>query len=145
MRSAQSEERGDVQSKQPEIFPTRAEAASSGAPSPIALQNVMASHHMVMADLGPMKIHRPENWPVTLPEQQGQFVTVAPHAGITESGLAYGMLLNGVGASQVQGMNIDQATGRLIQVMQKSNGVQPMGTPQPITVGGLEGRSVMMQ
>lgn len=129
----------------PSVFPTRAEAASSAARGPVALQNVMASRHMVMANLGPMKMHRPENWPVTLPEQQGQFVTVAPHAGITQNGVGYGMLLNGIGVSQVQGMNVDQATGRLIQVMQKNNGVQQMGKPQAITVGGLEGRSVMMQ
>jgi hypothetical protein len=43
-----------------------------------------------------MKIHRPDNWKVTLPEQQGQFVTIAPHAAITNSGVGYGVLLNGV-------------------------------------------------
>src|SRR6516165_2077043 len=45
-------------------FPTKAQAAASSPPAPAALQNILPSHHMVNADLGPMKIHRPDNWPV---------------------------------------------------------------------------------
>jgi Zn-dependent protease with chaperone function len=127
------------------VFPTAAEAAGpSHAPS-VTLQAVAPSKHMVAADLGPMKIHRPDNWLLKLPEQQGQFVTIAPKAGVTEDGVGYGVLLNGLPAKQVQGMNIDDATGRLIQLMQKNNGLQQVGKAAPITVGGLEGRSVVLQ
>jgi beta-barrel assembly-enhancing protease len=128
----------------PGVFPTAAPAAAPQVPT-VALQNVMPSHKMVPADLGPMTMHRPENWQVMLPEQQGQFVTVAPKAGITNNGVGYGVLLNGLPAKQVQGMNIEDATGRLIQVMQKNNGLQQVGKAQPITVGGVEGRSVVLQ
>jgi hypothetical protein len=39
------------------------------------------------ADLGPLKIRHPENWPLTLPKQQGQFATIAPQAGTTNNGV----------------------------------------------------------
>ena len=100
---------------------------------------------MVMADLGPMKMHRPENWSVKLPEQQGQFVTIAPTAGVTGDGVGYGVLLNGIPAQQVKQMSIEDATSKLVQIMQKNNGLQPVSKAAPITVGGIEGRSVMLQ
>lgn len=126
------------------VFPT-AEAAGPARASAISLQAVAPSPHMVIADLGPMKMHRPENWSMKLPEQQGQFVTIAPTAGVTGDGVGYGVLLNGLTAQQVQRMSIDDATSRLVQTMQKNNGLQPVTKATPITVGGLEGRSVVMQ
>ena len=100
---------------------------------------------MVMAELGPMRMHRPENWPLKLPEQQGQFVVIAPQAGVTQDGVGYGVLLNGINAKQVQGMGIDDVTTRLVEMMQKNNGAQPMGSVQPVRVGAVEGRQMMMQ
>jgi hypothetical protein len=100
---------------------------------------------MVTADLGPVKIEHPENWQVVLPKQQGQFVTIAPLAGITGDGVGYGVVLNGVAAPKGQRMSIDEVTRRLIQEMQQNNGMQPMGDAQPITVGGIQGRSVTLQ
>jgi hypothetical protein len=122
--------------------------ATAPAPTnagPVSLQSVLPSQHMVADNLGPMKIHRPENWKVTMPEQQGQFVTIAPHAGVTHQGVGYGVLLNGVAPSQGQQMSIDDLTAQLIQQMQQSNQLQQMGKMQPITVGGIQGRSVFLQ
>jgi hypothetical protein len=93
----------------PGVFPTAAEGAGAQPASSVALQHVAPSHSTVVADLGPMTMHRPENWNLTLPEQQGQFVTIAPQAGIAKDGVGYGVLLNGVTAKQVQGMSIDDA------------------------------------
>jgi len=100
---------------------------------------------MVSANLGPMKIHHPENWSVDLPDKQGEFVTIAPQAGITNNGVGYGVLLNGVAPPQGQRMSIDDITGQLVQHMQQNNAVEPQGNAQPITVGGIEGRSVMLR
>ena len=97
------------------------------------------------ADLGPMKIHRPDNWKVTLPEQQGQFVTIAPHAGITNTGVGYGVLLNGVAGPKGQRLSIDDMTVQLIQHIQQGNELEQLGKPQPITVGGIEGRSTFLR
>jgi len=129
----------------PSVFPTAAEAAGPPQVSSVSLKNVAPSHRTVVADLGPMRIHRPENWLLTLPEQQGQFVTIAPQAGIAKEGVGYGVLLNGITAKQVQGMSIGDVTARLMEMMQKNNGLKPMGNPQPINVAGAEGRFVMLQ
>ena len=122
-------------------FPTRATAP----PNPVSLESVMPSQHMVAANLGPMKIHRPENWQLELPEQQGQFVTIAPHAGITSTGVGYGVLLNGVAAPKGQRMNVDDLTAALIKQIQQNNELEQLGNPQPITVGNVEGRATFLR
>jgi len=63
----------------------------------------------------------PENWAVTLPQQQGQFVTIAPEAGVTNNGVGYGVLLNGAPASRAQRMSIDDMTGQVIRRLQQSS------------------------
>ena len=126
-------------------FPTRESADASASPTAVALESILPSRRMVNADLGPMKILRPENWPVTLPEQQGQFVTIAPQAGVTSSGVGYGVLLNGAPAPRGQRASIDDITSQLIQQLQQNNGVEPLGQSQRITVAGMEGRSTMLR
>ena len=59
--------------------------------------------------------------------------------------MGYGVLLNGLTAQQVQRMSIDEATGRLVQGLQKSNRFREVIKATPITVGGIEGRSVVLQ
>jgi hypothetical protein len=99
---------------------------------------------MVTADLGPMKINRPENWPVNLPQQQGQFVTIAPEAGVTNSGVGYGVLLNGF-PSRGQRQSLDEMTSQLIQQIQQNNQLEQLSKGQAITIGGLEGRATMLR
>jgi Zn-dependent protease with chaperone function len=128
--------------------PANASAATpSSSPNthPVSLQSVLPSQRMVNADLGPVKIQRPENWTVTLPEKQGQFATIAPRAGATSEGLGYGVLLNGVASPSGGRKGIDEVTTQLIQHLQQNNGLDPLGKAQPITVGGVQGRSVMLQ
>ena len=99
---------------------------------------------MVSADLGPMKIMHPENWPVTLPEKQGEFVTIAPEAGIAKDGVGYGVLLNGAPAP-AQRMTIDDMTAALIKQIGQSNQLEQLSKSQPITVGKIEGRSTPLR
>ena len=122
-------------------FPTRAAAP----PNPVSLESVLPSEHMVTANLGPMKIHRPDNWALELPEQQGQFVTIAPRAGITSTGVGYGVLLNGAAAPKGQRASIDDMTVALIKQIQQNNQLEQLGNPQPITVGGIEGRATFLR
>jgi Zn-dependent protease with chaperone function len=126
-------------------FPTRSEAEAVASPKAVPLEGVLPSAQMVNAELGPMKMQRPENWPVTLPEQQGQFVTIAPQKGITSSGVGYGVLLNGAAAPGGPRVSIDEMTARLISQIQQSNELQQLGKPEAITVGGVEGRSTFLQ
>jgi beta-barrel assembly-enhancing protease len=122
-------------------------AAESFSPNGHAasLQSVLPSQRMVSADLGPVRIQRPENWQVTLPEQRGQFATIAPRAGVTGDGVGYGVLFNGVAPPSGGRMSIDEVTSQLVQHLRQNNGPKPLGNAQPITVGGIQGRSVMLQ
>jgi len=127
-------------------------ATSAPAPSAptrnvpaVALQTVLPSQRMVPTDLGPIKLARPDNWQVSMPTQQGEYVTIAPQAGVTPNGVAYGVMLNAAGLPPGQRMTLDQATAQLVQDLEQNNGVKSGGNPQPITVGGVQGRSVMLQ
>ena len=110
----------------------------------VALQSVLPSQQMVATDLRLMKIARPNNWSVTMPQQRGDYVTIAPKAGITANGVGYGVLINAAKTGG-QGMSLDNITAQLVQDMQKSAGVKPMSSAQKIGVNGIQGRSVMMQ
>jgi hypothetical protein len=126
------------------IFPTRAESEAMKTPPAVPLESVLPVENMVLSELGPMEIDRPGNWQVTLPEQQGQFVTIAPQAALTNRGVGYGVLLNGATAPGGR-MNIDQITSMLIQKLQDRNQIQQMSKPEPITVDGNDSRSTFLQ
>ena len=125
------------------IFPTRAQTDTLASPAAIPLQSILPAPRVVNANLGPMKIDHPENWEVTLPEQQGQFVTIAHPKAMTKSGVGYGVLLNGI-ASPGGKMSIDEMTSQLIQYIQQKNELQQISKPEPITVAGIEGRSTYL-
>jgi len=122
---------------------TPATPPTPAAPA-VSLDSVLPSQRMVATDLGPVKLQRPENWDVMMPKQQGQSVTIAPKAGVAGNDIGYGVMLNGVASSNGQPTNIDDMTRRLMQDMEQNNALQPAGDPQPITVAGVQGRSVAM-
>ena len=109
-----------------------------------ALESVLPSRQMVATNLGPMKIERPNNWSVTMPQHQGDYVTIAPQAGITPNGVGYGVLINAASTGG-QRLSIDDITTQIVQDLQRSNGIKPVGNAQAIGVNGIQGRSVMMQ
>jgi len=125
-------------------FPTRGSAEAVTSPTAVRLESVLPSRQMVATDLGPMRIQRPENWQVTLPEQKGGFVTIAPQQGVTNSGVGYGVLLNGVPPSG-QRVSIEDMTGQILQQIQQNNQLEQLTNPKPIMVGGIEGRSTVLQ
>lgn len=124
-------------------FPTSDPAAATA--TPVSLESVLPSQKMVNANLGPMSINRPENWQVALPKEQGHFVTIAPQAGITEKGVAYGVLLNGAPAPKGQRLSIDEMTVQLVRQIQQNNELEQLGEPKPTTVGGVEGRYTLLR
>ena len=144
--AAQNQQSGaGLQSHGESTFPTRAQSEAAAPPEAVALESVLPGRSMVLANLGPMKIQRPENWTAAMPEQQGQFVTIAPKAGITNSGVGYGVLLNGVGAPQGKRMSIDEMTAQIVQTIQQNNELEILDKPQAITVGAVEGRATSMR
>jgi Zn-dependent protease with chaperone function len=129
-----------------DVQPSATPSSQSSAPSgPVSSRDVMPSSRLVSENLGPLTISRPENWEVIAPQQQGQSITIAPRAGITNNGIGYGVVINGAKLQNGAG-NIDQITSEIVRSMQSGGGdLQPIGNPQPITVGGIRGRSVMME
>jgi beta-barrel assembly-enhancing protease len=119
--------------------------AASPAISPaVSLDSVLPSERMRTADLGQLKMDYPENWQVQMPKQQGEFVTVAPKAGITPNGVGYGVVVNSVAPNRER-KGIDGMTRELVQDLKQNGGLDPAGDAQPITVGGTEGRSITLQ
>jgi hypothetical protein len=112
----------------------------------VALQDVMPSSKFQLVDLGPLKIARPENWEIIPPKQQGESLTIAPREGISQSGVGYGVLINGVMPKNKQA-SIDQVTAALVQVIEGSSGeTRTLGNPSEIEFnGGVRGRIVRLQ
>ena len=135
--------------------PTGARAVNPGAPAPAAsfqpdsaavpLESVLPGRSMLKADLGAMRIEYPENWQVVMPKQRGQSITIGPPAGVSAKGIGYGAVINGVAPPHGEHMGIDDVTRMLVQEMKQNSGLEPVGEAQPVTVGGVEGRSVDLQ
>jgi hypothetical protein len=123
-----------------------APAPSAPPTSPaVSLRKVQPSERLVLADLGRMKISRPDNWQVTMPRQQGDSLKIAPQAGVVSDAVGYGVVINGVVAPEGENLTIDQITADLVRDMEHSGGIKAAGKPQPITINGVQGRSVAMQ
>ena len=158
---AQSGQWAALNQKNGAVFnPGTAAAVNTSAPAPgspaspapsnstvpaVSLRKVEPSQKLVPADLGRMRISRPDNWQVTMPRQQGDSLTIAPQAGVAGSAVGYGVVVNGVVPPSGQSMTIDQITAKLVQDMERSGGVQSVGKPQAVTINGVQGRSVTMK
>jgi Zn-dependent protease with chaperone function len=89
---------------------------------------------------GPFSMDYPSNWQAAQDQQSGG-VTIAPQAGVSQGGIAYGAV---IGPFQAQNANtIDDATQQLISTLQQQNqGMRQAGRIQSIRVNGVSGRSV---
>ena len=135
--------------------PTATSLVSTGAPAstagpslgaPAALpEGVLPSQGMRTANLGPLSIEYPDNWELMAPKKPGQFVVIAPRAGIAADGVGYGVLLNGVEPPDGQRMTIDDITGQLVKDLEQNGALHQVGAAQPIAVAGVEGRSATLQ
>jgi Zn-dependent protease with chaperone function len=125
------------------VVPASASQPTS-APAPVSPSSVLPNMHMVQSDLGSLKISRPDNWQLTLPRQDGDDIQIAPSAGVVGNNVGYGVVL---GAVKPQGaQSLDEATNNLVTALQHGGeDLQPIGSMQPITVAGIQGRSQMLQ
>jgi hypothetical protein len=71
-------------------------------------------------------------------------VAIAPRDGITANGVGYGVVLNGVAPPNGEHMSIDEITRQLVQEMEQNETLQQEGNAKPISVAGVEGRSVIL-
>ena len=128
-----------------------AAAPSSSAPAPRdsvempTWQSIAPSQHLTEANLGPLTISHPDNWQINPPRQQGADLTITPPAGVTTTGVGYGVLINGAQPAKGRRTNIDVFTGDLLREIERSDSAKPVGELQTITVAGVEGRSIALQ
>jgi len=125
---------------------TPASSEPAATAGPVGLQSVLPSSRLVTSDLGPLKITHPDNWQLMAPAQRGQGIRIGPPAGISGDAVGYGVVINAVRPQNGQATNLDQRTAELVRAMQSGGGdLSPVGNAQPITVAGVQGRSVAMQ
>ena len=109
----------------------------------VSLPQVQPSGNFKSLNLDSVKIQYPDNWQV-MQDQQQSSVTIAPQAGVSGNAIAYGVVINGASPPNGQQMNIDQITSEVVKSIIQGNGndTKQVGSPQPINVNGVSGRSV---
>ena len=95
------------------------------------------------ADLGALKIDRPENWEVVGSQQSS--ATIAPRAGVSGGAVAYGAVIR-AGRAPAANLTMDQLTAAIVQSLRSSDSnMKQVGDIQPITVDGISGGSVELE
>ncbi len=111
---------------------------------PVAWSAVAPATSYTYTDLGLLKMVRPVNWQVVAAQQQGQFITVAPQAGMVDGGIGYGVMVNSVVPNSQT--SLDETTQQIAQNLQSGqSGLQPQGSITDIGVGSTRGRSLTLQ
>lgn len=120
-------------------------APAAGVTKTVSWTDVSPSSNFVLIDLGMMQMVRPANWKVIAPQQEGQAVTIAPAAGVIDTGIGYGVVLNAVSPKD-KSMSLDQITDEIVRGMQSGGGdMQPLGKASEIKVAGVSGRSLNLR
>lgn len=114
-------------------------AAGTADLSNVTLKQVKPSGRFKQLQQGPVSLSYPDNWQVSSDQTSG--ITIAPAAGASQGGVAYGVVIN-MGQDQ-NASSIDQVTQDLVQGLTQSNpGLRASGNAKSITVNGVQGRTV---
>ena len=110
----------------------------------VSLADVQPSSDFSTADLGPIKIGRPETWDVIQGQQSG-VATIAPKAGVGGSAVAYGVVIQSVQARD-QNISAQQLAALIAQSLEAGDGnMKQSGEIKSITVNGAPGGSVELE
>jgi hypothetical protein len=121
------------------------QAGAEGNPnlSSVTYQQVKPSKNFTQTQNQVFSISYPDNWRAYTDQNSGG-LTIAPQAGIGQGAVAYGVIIGGGRDQNAQ--SLDQAVQNLISGMQQSNpGLTVNGSPQKVTVNGVQGRSVELR
>lgn len=143
--AAQNQKNGSIPANLPPP-PSDQGAGPGGGPgagtadlSNVSLKQVKPSGRFKQLQQGPVSMSYPDNWQVSSDQNSG--ITIAPAAGASQGGVAYGVVIN-MGQDQ-NASSIDQVTQNLVQGLTQSNpGLRASGNPKSITVNGVQGRAV---
>jgi Zn-dependent protease with chaperone function len=88
------------------------------------------------------QIAYPSNWEVF--GNQSSTVTIAPRAGVSDTAIAYGVMVSGYRPQNAR--SLEEATQELIQTLQQGNSqIRVAGNGNAISVGGVRGLTVPLQ
>ena len=119
---------------------TGAKAANIPA---VSISAVQPSSTFQIADLGGLRIARPQNWEVL--DNQQSSATIAPRAGVSGGAVAYGVVM-GSTRPPAANMSAGQLTTAIAQNLQSGDrNMRAVGQVQPITVGGISGGSIQLE
>lgn len=122
----------------------QSEPSGSSTSSYVRWSDVAPSSSFTLTDFGLMRMVRPTNWEVVVPQQQGQFISIAPRAGIVNNGVGYGVMMKSVTPNQQE--SLDQTTQNIVQSLQSGqSALQQIDRIAQISVAGVRGRSVNLQ
>lgn len=130
------------QNKESGATPANLPATTSGGSgggdvSSVTLEQVKPSSNFKQLQHSAYTVAYPENWQPSGDQNSG--VTIVPPAGASESGIAYGIVIDGADANG----DLDQATQSVIQNIQQQNpGMKVSGNAKDIQVNGTTGKSV---
>ena len=92
---------------------------------------------------GAFQIQYPSNWKAFGQQQDGS-VTIAPESAVSQSAIAYGVVISGYRPQQQQ--SLQQSAEQIYQALQQSNPqMQAAGQLQPARVNGLDAVAVDLQ
>ena len=120
-------------------------AAPEGAASfpAVPISAVRPSPNFQIADLGGLRIARPQNWEVI--ENRESSATIAPRAGVSGGAVAYGVVIR-LQRAPAANMSASKLTEAVAQSLQSSDSnMKVVGQIQPLTIGGSSAGSVQLE
>jgi Zn-dependent protease with chaperone function len=138
-----NQERGATPRNLPASAPAASTSGNSGSLANVSYSQIRPSGSFTETRNNLYSIAYPSNWRVFAAPDNSGGMTIAPPAGLAQSAVAYGVVINA--GQDPNATSLDQATADLVNGMVQENaGLRAMGNPQVITVNGIQGRSVDM-
>ncbi len=124
--------------------PATAAAPGGAASMPaVSISAVQPSPNFQIADLGGLRIARPQNWEVI--ENRESSATIAPRAGVSGGAVAYGVVIRAQRAPAAN-MSASKLTEAVAQSLQSGDSnMKVVGQIQPLRVGGSSAGSVQLE
>lgn len=124
-----------------EVAKKASQGGSGGQVRNVDLSQIRPSNDFRALDHSVFQIAYPSNWEVF--GNQNSTVTIAPRAGVSESAIAYGVMISGYKSQQAN--SLESATEELIQTLRQGNPqLQVAGSGKEISVSGTRGLTVAL-